>query len=68
MRRQTDGIQKIHGAVGADSGGRAHGTGEHQRDGGIHCELEKIGGFFHGIGAMDDDKPILFTGQCIHPF
>lgn len=55
VRSDSHGLQEVHGAVGGEGGGRAHGA--HEDDGliAVDCCVEEEGGFLEGIGAVGYD-------------
>ena len=51
----TDGVQEVERPVGADGGGGAHGADEDDGAVVLDGEVEEVGGFLHGVGAVGDD-------------
>ena len=57
LRRGGDahGVQQVQIGVGADGRGRTHGAGDDHRLGRLDGEMEEVGGFLQGSGAVGDD-------------
>lgn len=52
------GIVEIEGAVGAEGGGRTHGSGKHDRFVAFEYQVEEKCRFFHSVRTVCDDDPV----------